>query len=176
MCYNGSMMEGNRKSQPRALLVFGAPCSGKTTFAENFAAKFGLAYYDLTRIREDNGFSHENILSILELITRTGQTILLEGELDTEKDRIEIINAVREHGYEPSLIWVQTDVATIRNRLKLRFHSVSKAKTAYDDAVASIEAPTESERPIILSGKHTFDTQSRHVLAGLADLVDTKKK
>ena len=83
---------------------------------------------------------------------------------------------MREHGYEPSLIWVQTDVATIRNRLKLRFHSVSKAKTAYDDAVASIEAPTESERPIILSGKHTFDTQTRHVLAGLADLVDTKKK
>ena len=87
MCYNGSMMEGNRKNQPRALLVFGAPCSGKTTFAENFAAKFGLAYYDLTRIREDNGFSHENILSILELITRTGQTILLEGELDTEKGK-----------------------------------------------------------------------------------------
>jgi len=31
-------MEGN-KTKPRALLVFGAPCSGKTTFAEKFARK-----------------------------------------------------------------------------------------------------------------------------------------
>jgi len=169
------MMEGNRRNIPRALLVFGAPCSGKTTFAEKFAAKFGLAFYDLTKIREDNGFSRENILSILELIGRTGQTILLEGELDTEKDRIEIRNALREHGYEPSLIWVQTDVATIRNRMKIRFHSVSKAKSAYEEAVSVIEAPAETERPIILSGKHTFETQTRHILAGLADLAETKK-
>ena len=39
-------MEGNRRNIPRALLVFGAPCSGKTTFAEKFAKKFGLAFYD----------------------------------------------------------------------------------------------------------------------------------
>ena len=168
-------MEGNRRNKPRALLVFGAPCSGKTTFAENFAAKFGLAFYDLNKIREEYGFSRETILAVLELISRTGQTFLIEGELDTEKDRIEIRNVLREHGYEPSLIWVQTDVATIRNRLKARHHSVAKAKTAYDEAVEAIEAPTETERPIILSGKHTFDTQTRHVLAGLADLVDTKK-
>ena len=168
------MMEGNRKNQPRALLIFGAPCSGKTTFSEKFAAKFGLAFYDLTKIREDNDFSREQVLAILELIGRTGQTILLEGELDTEKDRIEIRNALREHGYEPSLVWVQTDVSTIRNRMKQRFHSVSKAKTAYDDAVSVIEAPTETERPIILSGKHTFETQTRHILAGLADLADPK--
>ena len=173
-CYNGIVMEGNRKNQPRALLVFGAPCSGKTTFAEKFAARFGLAFYDLAKIREENEFSRENILSILELIGRTGQTILIEGGLDTEKDRIEVRNVLREHGYEPSLIWVQTDIATIRKRMKIRFHSVSKAKDAYDEAVTLIEAPTETERPIILSGKHTFETQTRHVLAGLADLDDSK--
>ena len=79
-------------------------------------------------------------------------------------------NLIREHGYEPSLIWIQTDVSTIRTRLKSRFKSVSKAKDFYEKAVATMEAPNENEHAIILSGKHTFETQSRHVVTGLADL------
>ena len=167
-------MEGNKKSKPRALLVFGAPCSGKTTFAEKFAAKFGLAYYDLDAIGEEHGFSREVLLVMLEEILKTRQTIIIEGGLKTEKERVEIRNLLREHGYEPSLIWIQTDMATLRLRLKVRHKSVAKAKKAYDEAVAEIEAPTEAERPIILSGKHTFETQTKHVITGLADLVESR--
>ena len=32
----------------RAILVFGAPCSGKTTFSKQFAAQFNATFYDLT--------------------------------------------------------------------------------------------------------------------------------
>lgn len=164
------MMEGNRKPKPRVLLVFGAPASGKTTFAEKFAKKFGLAFYDLKTLMEENEFSREAILVILEQILKTGQTILIEGAIDTEQDRAEIRNLARKYGYEPALVWVQTDINTIRQRLKMQYRSVSKAKTAYDAAVADMEAPTDIEKPIILSGKHTFETQTRHVIAGLADL------
>lgn len=167
-------MEGNKKSKPRALLVFGAPGSGKTTFAEKFAAKFGLAYYNLDQLREEHKFSREALLIILTEILKTRQTIIVEGELKTEKDRTEIRNLLRSHGYEPALIWIQTDVATIRLRLKMRHKSVSKAKKAYDAVVAEMEAPTETEHPIILSGKHTFETQTKHVITGLADLTETK--
>lgn len=167
-------MEGNKKSKPRALLVFGAPCSGKTTFAEKFATKFGLAYYDLDAMREEHGFSREVVLIILEEILKTRQTIIVEGELKTEKERAEMRNLLRAHGYEPTLVWIQTDMATLRLRLKMRYKSVSKAKKAYDEAVAEIEAPTEAEHPIILSGKHTFETQTKHVITGLADLVESK--
>ena len=73
-------------------------------------------------------------------------------------------------GYEVSLIWIQTDINTLRARMKKRFKSVAEAKNAFDDAAAKLEAPTEAENPIILSGKHTFETQTRHVLAGLADV------
>ena len=162
-------MEGN-KSKPRALLIFGAPCSGKTTFAEKFANKFGLAYYDLDEIQNDYDLSHKMMLAILELLTRTKQTIVIEGDLDTEKHRTEIRNVLRSGGYEPALVWVQTDFSTIKMRLKTRYKNVSKAKEIYDAAVEKIEAPTDFEKPIILSGKHTFETQTRHVLAGLADI------
>lgn len=165
-------MEGNKKNKSRALLVFGAPCSGKTTFAEKFANKFGLAYFNLTDIGEKYNFTRENIIDILELLTKTGQTFVIEGGLDTENERLEIRNALRKHNYEPSLIWIQTDVSTIRNRMKLKYRSVSKAKDIYNKAVSELEAPLETEKPIILSGKHTFETQTRHVLSGLADLTE----
>ena len=163
-------MEGNRRNKPRALLVFGAPASGKTTFAEKFAKKFGLAYYNFADLMNDHGLSYEQILVILEEILKTGQTIVIEGSLDAEVNREEIRNIVRKAGYEPALIWVQTDISTIRQRLKTRYRSVSRAKEAYDKAVAEMEAPADNEKPIILSGKHTFETQTKHVIAGLADL------
>lgn len=163
-------MEGNRKNTPRALLVFGAPASGKTTFAEKFAKKFGLASYDLKTLMDEYGFTYEMIMVLVEQILKTGQTILIEGMLDTEKERMEMRNLARKYGYEPALIWVQTDTATIRQRLKQQYRSVSKAKSAYEAAIAEMEAPTDAEKPIILSGKHTFETQTRHVIAGLADL------
>ncbi len=163
-------MEGNKRNKPRALLVFGAPCSGKTTFAEKFAKKFGLAYYNVKDLMAENGFTRSQVLTLLEEIFKTGQTVLIEGGIDTEAERIEVRNIARTSGYEPALIWVQTDVSTIRNRMKSKYRSVSKAKEAYEAAVAEIEAPTEVERPIILSGKHTFETQTRHTITGLADL------
>lgn len=168
-----SIMEGNKNNKSRALLVFGAPCSGKSTFAEKFSKKFGLAYYDLSKLT-DEGFSREQLMLVLKLILRTRQTIIVEGGLDTEAERMEMRNLLRADGYEPALIWIQTDVSTIRARLKQRYRSVSKAKEAYDSAVNEMEAPAENEHPIILSGKHTFETQTKHVIIGLADLVEVK--
>ena len=162
-------MEGN-KNKPRVLLVFGAPCSGKTTFSEKFAKKFGLAYYNLEDLEKENNFTRENVLTILALIARTQQTFIIEGGLKTEEQRNEIRNLLTQSGYIPSLIWIQTDASTIRMRLKARFKSVSKAKQVYEEAVKEIEAPTDEEKPIILSGKHTFETQARHVVTGLAEL------
>ena len=167
-------MEGNSYHKPRGLLIFGAPCSGKTTFCEKFSRKFNLAHYDLTTLKEENGFTREQILTILAEILKTKQTILIEGEIGTEKDRIEVRNVLRRFNYEPSLVWIQTDINTIRARLKSKFKSVSKAKEFYDKAVSELEAPTEEEHPIILSGKHTFETQTKHVITGLADLSESK--
>ena len=170
-------MEGNKsknKTKPRALLVFGAPCSGKTLFAENFANKFGIAYYNLPELEEEYGFSRDGVLVVLEQVLKTKQSIIIEGEVDTERERTEMRNLLRSYGYEPALIWVQTDMATIRLRLKKRLRSVARAKEIYENAVNGMEAPTELEKPIILSGKHTFETQTKHVVKGLAELDESK--
>ena len=160
-------MEGN-KTQPRAILVFGAPGSGKTTFSERFAKKFHAAFFDLGELERENKLDRKTVLFLLEQIAKTNVTLVIEGILDTERERTEVRNVLRRSGYNPSLVWIQTDVNTIRQRLKLKNRSAVKAKQEYETRIARMEAPSEVEVPIVLSGKHTFETQLRHVLTQLA--------
>jgi predicted kinase len=162
-------MEGKKVQKPRALLVFGAPCSGKTTFAEKFAKRFGVAFYDLDAIKNDFALTRKVILLLVEQVAKTGQTIVIEGGVGTEKEREEMRRILHAFGYSVSTIWIQTDVATIRARLKSKYKNVGKAKEVFDGTVSRLEAPAEDEAPIILSGKHTFETQVRHTLAALAE-------
>lgn len=160
-------MEG--KKQARAILVFGAPASGKTTFCEKFSRQFRAPYYNLTELAAEYKFSRADLLVILDLIAQTGQNMIIEGGLDTEADREEIKKLFRARDYAPSLVWIQTDVNTIKGRLKTRLKSVSKAKEEYDSRVAKLEAPAEVENYITLSGRQTFQMQLQGVLSRLAD-------
>jgi len=167
-------MEG-KKSQPRAILVFGVPGSGKTTFAEQFAKKFHASFFDLGEIAKECGLDRKIIVMLVKQLAKTGQILVLEGGLDSEKDRTEIRNILREAGYRTSLIWIQTDLATVKQRLKLRLRSATKAKNEYESRIDGMEAPADREQPIVLSGKHTFDTQLKHTLAQLAMPNDSKR-
>lgn len=158
-------MEGRRnKQEPRAILVFGAPCSGKTTFAKKFAKRFSMPHYDMAELAERYGLSRQNILLMVEQLTKTKSNFIVEGGLNTEADRDEMRTVLKNAGYNPSLVWVQTDVGTIKMRLKTRLKSESKAKVEYDGKMKAMEAPSEEEPVIVISGKHTFETQLKHVL------------
>ena len=160
-------MEGN-KVKARAILAFGAPCSGKTTFCEKFAKQFKAPFYELDELKAKNKLTRKHVLLLVEQLAKTGQTLVFEGGVGTEEERKEIVSILRRANYEPYLVWFQTDVATLRTRLKTREGSVAKAKAEYELAVKKLEAPTEIEKPIVLSGKHTYPTQLRHVLSRLA--------
>ncbi len=148
-------------------MVFGAPCSGKTTFCKKFSERFGTPFYDLTELKEQHRFTRKNILLVLNMLAQTGKNILVEGELDSEAKRAEIRRIFVKAGYNPSLVWIQTDMNTIKARLKMRLRSAAKAKDLYETKVEKMEAPAEFEKAIILSGKHTFQTQMNHVLSQL---------
>lgn len=160
-------MEG--KLKPRALLIFGAPCSGKTTFAEKFAARFDIAFFNLDDFRTRYNLSQKAALAVVSELAKTKQTLIIEGGLETEHSRNVLRKLLKSAGYQPFLVWIQTDASTIRGRLKTRHKVVHEAKAIYDSALSKLEAPAEFENPIILSGKHTFETQVKHILAGLVE-------
>lgn len=164
-------MEAKKSHSPstgqRAILVFGAPCSGKTTFSQQFAAQFNATFYDLDTLQQEHNLSRQFILLLVSEIAKTGATLVIEGANDTERDRRELTDILRNAGYTPTLIWIQTDVSTIRMRLKNKLKSVEKAKQVYDSRVKALEAPSNAEAPIVLSGKHTYHTQLKQVLTQL---------
>ncbi|MBQ6510900.1 AAA family ATPase [Candidatus Saccharibacteria bacterium] len=159
-------MEG-KKNKSRAILVFGTPCSGKTTFCESFAKRFHAPFYNLDDIMAKYDLTKKQVLGFVEEIAKTGQTLVFEGFLNTEKDREKINQILKDANYAPSLIWIQTDSNTTKQRMKMRLKSVSKAKTEYGARMKLLEAPSDAEPAIVISGRHTFDTQLKHVLTQL---------
>ncbi len=159
----------NGKSKPYAILVFGAPLCGKTTFAKQFSERFNAPFINLLELKEQFKISRKLALVLVREIAKSKQNMVIEGALDTEKQRVEMRQILLDAGYDPALIWIQTDQVAIKQRLRTKFKKPSEAKVYMDAAYKRIEAPAESECPIVISGKHTFRTQCSNVLTGLSE-------
>ena len=72
-------------------------------------------------------------------------------------------------GYKPVLVWIQTDLNTIKQRMRSAYRTLPEAKAALEKAIGRIEAPADSEKSIVISGKHTYQTQCRNVINRLTD-------
>ena len=80
----------NGKSKPYAILVFGAPMSGKTTFAEKFSEKFNAPFLNLSELHEQYRLSRKVAQILISQIAKCKQTLILEGGIDSERQRNEI--------------------------------------------------------------------------------------
>lgn len=158
----------NGKSKPYALLVFGAPKSGKTTFAEQFSAFYSAPFLNLTALQDEHKISLKAALALISQLTKSHQSLIIEGANDTEKQRAKLRKLLLDANYTPVLIWIQTDLDTIKKRLRRGSRNLSEAKTILSSALNRIEAPNDTEAPLVISGRHTFKTQCKSVLGGLS--------
>lgn len=154
----------NAKQKPYAVLMFGATASGKSQFAKQFAERFKCPHLDFGH----HGIGYPAAAALTEQVAATEQNIVIEGCLNAEKQRNDLRRRLKKRGYIPVLIWVQADAATIRRRLYQRYGSVEKAKTAFATCYDDMQAPADIEKPIVISGKHTFSTQLKTLLAKLS--------
>lgn len=159
----------NGKSKPYAILVFGAPMSGKTTFAEKFSERFNAPFLNISELHEEYRVSRKVSLILIQQITKCKQTLIIEGAIDSEKQRNEIRELLVRAGYIPVLVWVQTDLNAIKQRMRHKYAKASEAKAALEESYKRIEAPADYEDPIVISGKHMFQTQCRNILTGISD-------
>ena len=104
-------MEGNKKTKPRAILVFGAPCSGKTTFCEKFSRRFKAPYYNLQQLREEADFTEKQIHVVLEAIRKLDKTLLSKVDsipkLNAKALRSflnSVVTILHSFGFRPTLI------------------------------------------------------------------------
>ncbi len=148
--------------------MVGIPGSGKTQFAKQFSDTFNApiveAAFVASHSRDSNATTSLIHAFVAELL-KTKQSIVIDGIGSSRKDRIELNKLLRDHGYEPLLVWVQTDTDTAQQRAAKAGKSHS---TSFDHAIATFSAPHPAEKPLVISGKHTYATQARTVLKRLS--------
>lgn len=167
VCYNG-VMKSLRLSRPHAIMMVGLPGSGKSFFARQFAATFNAPYIDSLSI-EAYAQNAEGAGAIITLvmgeIAKTNQTFIFEGNSDSRVRRAEFAKWARQLGYQPLFIWAQVDQATSRDRTA---KSKIMSQTDFEQANRTFSAPHPDEKAIVISGKHTFASQAKVVLAHLS--------
>jgi predicted kinase len=163
-------------SQPHLIIMTGVPGSGKTFFAEKFADTFHAPYISHEKIAYlSMGATSSAVVAILEHqldeLLKTKQSIIIEGLSDTRTERSELSRKARAAGYATLVVWVQTDPAAAKARTtKVIKNKTSRTLTSdeYDQAVKRFTQPNAVEKPVVISGKHTYATQAKVILKKLS--------
>lgn len=107
-------------ASPHAIIMIGIPGAGKSTFAEHFAETFQAPIVSQTKLEREYHLSRQQAeklcASILAEYTKTHRTVLVDGGVDTKDRRDDLVRQLSKAGYQPLVVWVQTDTAEARRR------------------------------------------------------------
>jgi predicted kinase len=166
-------------AKPLLLMVGGSLGSGKTTFAEQFARLFSAPCVDFDALRYElkaqPNFSDEETalvnkigFIIIRHLLDSSQPIIVSGGISKRVIRQRLRALASHAGYNARLAWLQVDTPILRRRALAKIKSGEITKEYAALALKKLEVPEDSERPIRISGKHTFNTQVRGVLEKLS--------
>lgn len=166
---------------PHFIIMVGIPGSGKSFFAEHFAETFKAPIVSYDRLRKElfNSPTHSKIENsiisqvanyMLDEVLKTGRTVVFDGQSDLRNDRELFAKKSREAGYEPMFVWVQTEPIDAKKRaLKSKPGKPGLAVEQFEMKLKQFSIPHNSEKTIVISGKHTYTTQLKIVLKNLID-------
>lgn len=158
-------------TKPHLIIMVGLPGSGKSFFAEKFADTFGAPYVSDKKIAE---LAQGDIEAITQLqlgeLLKTKQSIVFDGASDSRGERMTLAKTAREAGYEGLFIWVQTDSATAKARAlqPKKGEGAPLTSDEYDKLLKRFTPPNSTEKPLVISGKHTYASQAKVVLKKLS--------
>lgn len=161
-------MKSLQLDKPHAIVMVGIAGSGKTFFAHKFAEMFNAPYIDQSALYEharDDQSAFELAKLLLGEVVKTKRSVILELDTSTKTSRLELSRALKKAGYTPLFVWVQIDHETAQNR-SMKNNAMSAGE--HDELVRRFSPPATNERPLVISGKHTYATQARIVLKKLS--------
>lgn len=161
-------MKSLQLDKPHAVVTIGIQGSGKTFFARKFADTFNAPFIEesfFTENAKDGAAASELMEVTLTELLKTGRSIVIEQSLSSRSERADLVKLLRTSGYVPLFIWVQVDLDTAMTRAQ-RQSGTSQAE--YQAALRKFTPPHSTERPLVISGKHTFATQAKAVLKKLS--------
>ena len=159
--------------KPHVVVMVGIPGAGKTAFASHFAETFNAPFINQYALARDNKLRDTAAgavtKSMLDELLKTRRTILFEGATYNRRFRDKLATTITKAGYQPLLVWVQTDPTEAKFRAT-KAHPKGSGLSAedFDATLAKFEAPLAREHAIVISGKHTYASQLKIVLRQLA--------
>jgi len=162
-------MKSLQLHKPYLLVVVGLPGSGKTFFATKFSQTVGAPYLDYDhyyRIAGNAKIADELANLTLEQFIKLRDVVVIEGRGTTESDRYDLTQWASRHRCNILFIWLQVERSTAESRV-VKGPSATMTRDAFQEYVKYFEPLIPAERPLVISGMHTYQSQARTVLRRL---------
>ena len=168
-------------------MLYGYPGSGKTHFARQLSESLNAAHVHGDRIRGElfekpQYDAHENeivnhlMIYMAEEFLKAGVSVIFDANSDRIAHRREMRNIARKIKSEQLLVWLQIDSASAFARLGRRDKRKTDDKYAtpytaesFEKYIQKMQNP-KNEEYIVVSGKHTFNTQRSAVVKKLYEM------
>lgn len=164
-------MKPLRIAHPHLIILSGIPGSGKSTFAEQFAKTFAIPFIDpkkYTRYVSSEKDRMELATVVAEQLIASNQSVMIETTVGTRSERTKLVNLAKKHGYTPMIIWLQVSPSVAKQRSLKSAGERDTDGRYFAHAMQMFSQPHEAERPVVLSGMHTFSTQAQAILKRLS--------
>ncbi len=174
-------------NKPLFIMLYGYPGAGKTHVARQLSETIHAAHLHSDRIRgelftqprydkEENGIVEHLMLYMTEEFLRAGVSVIFDAPTDRLAERRELRNIARKSKAQTLLIWLQIDADSAYARLNKRDRRKSDDKFArtysskdFESAISKMQNPREEDY-MVISGKHTFNTQRSAIIKKLYEL------
>lgn len=172
-------MKPSEIAKPHMIIMVGIPGSGKSFFAENFAQTFKAPIISFSKIYQElftkpthGEHEYEVVLRAAQLmfneIIKTHKTIIYDGPSSKKSDRAILVKIAKDAGYQPIFIWVQTELMAAKKRaLKPTNGQLAMTGEQFDIKLNQFSPPHINEPTVVISGKHTYNTQLKIVLKSM---------
>ena len=174
-------------TKPVLIMLYGYPGAGKTHFARQLSESLSAAHVHGDRIRGElfetpQYDAHENeivnhlMIYMAEEFLKAGVSVVFDANSDRIAHRREMRNIARKIKAEQLLVWLQIDSASAFARLGRRDKRKADDKYAtpytadsFEKYIQKMQNP-KNEDYIVVSGKHTFNTQRSAVIKKLYEM------
>ena len=181
------------------ILLYGFPGSGKTFFARQLSESLGAAHVHGDRIRSElfeepryDARENEVVSHLMEYMAEeflnAGISVVYDMNAMRLSQRRALRDMARKHKAEPLLVWLQIDMDSSFGRVVKRDRrkaddrfSAPLDQKSFEHIVGRMQNPNQAEEYVVISGKHTFNTQQHMVLkkmydAGLINMLSSDGK